>query len=295
MVEFSLISSALTYGLLVGVIYGVMTVGLNIIFGVLKIVNVGHGAFVMIGAYITYWLFTLYNIPPPLSILLSLVIGLGLGYAFYYPVIRRIIGAPELATLLATFAIGVLLQETARILWSPDSRGFLWDIGSLEILGTSIPFSKLLATILALVIVALLYLSMTKTRFGLAVQAVVQDREGALVVGINVDRVYATSFALGIAITTISGSLIAIYQPTGINPYMGIGYTLKAFVIAVLGGLGSIWGAFIAGILFGLFENGSYLALTMIEGVQPLVLTRHIAFVLLLLILLIRPKGLFGR
>lgn len=290
-----LVAGTLLYGLLLGVIYGIATAGLSLIFGVLKIVNVGHGAFIMIGAYVTYWLYTLYGLNPIISVPLSLAVGAALGLVFYYPVIRRVIGAPEMASLLATFAIGLLLQEAARMAWTADYRGFTWEVARLEVAGVSIYASKFIAASLAIGLLALHYIVFYRTRLGLAIRAVVQDREGALVVGINVDRIYALSFAIGIAITVASGSLLAMYNPVGINPYMGTILTLKAFVIAVMGGLGSIEGAFLAGVLFGLFENASYVALTGIEGVQPLVLTRFIAFTLLLIILLVRPRGLFGK
>ncbi len=293
--EASLIIANLVYGLLIGIIYGIATVGLNMIFGVLKIVNVGHGAFIMVGAYVTLILFTVLGLTPPATILASLAVGILLGLVFYYLVIRYLIDAPELATLLATFAIGVLLQEIVKAVMGPDSRGFTWNIGTVEVLGVSIAVSKLVAAGLSIGLLAVIYLLIYRTRFGLAIRAVVQDKEGAMVVGVDVDKVYAVSFALGIMITVASGSILAIYLQSGIHPYMGEIYTLKGFVIAVMAGLGSVPGAFIAGILFGLFENLSYVALQGIEGIQPLVLTRSIAFMLLLLILLLKPSGLFQR
>ncbi len=287
-------------GLLVGSIYGAMTVGLNLIFGVLRIVNVGHGAFMMVGAYTVYWLYVLAGLAPPLGVGAAALVGWLLGLAFYYSAIRRLVGAPELATLLATFAAGILLEELAKLLWEPDPRGFTWDVGSVDVAGIRVYVSKLLAALLAVAVVTLVFLLLYRTRFGLAVRAVVQDREGAMVVGIDVDRVYAISFALGIAVTTASGGLVAMYHASGIHPYMGEPYTLRAFVIAVMGGLGSVVGAFAAGLLFGLFETASYPALVaLVESLglaeaQPLVLTRFIAFALLLAILLFRPQGLLG-
>jgi branched-chain amino acid transport system permease protein len=294
------VTGVLASGLLIGCVYAIMTIGLNIIFGVLRIVNVGHGAFMMIGAYTVYWLYTLLDVPPVAGLLASAAVGLLLGLGFYYLVIRWLVGAPELATLLATFAIGILLQEVAKTLWEPDPRGFTWYVGSVEVGGLTIYVSKILAAVIALTLVALVYLLLYRTRFGLAIRAVVQDREGAMVVGVNVDRVYALSFAVGIAITAAAGGLVAIYHQSGIHPYMGEPYTLKAFVIAVMGGLGSVTGALIGGLLFGLFETASYPVLSWataalgLAEAQPLVLTRFIAFSLLLLILLVRPQGLMG-
>lgn len=295
MVEAGLIVANLVYGLLIGIIYGIATVGLNMIFGVLKIVNVGHGAFIMVGAYVTLILFTMVGLSPPVTILASMAVGIGLGLIFYYLVIKHLIDAPELATLLATFAMGVLLQEIVKAAMGADSRGFTWNLGNVEIAGVSVAVSKLIAAAMSIALLGVLYLLIYRTKFGLAIRAVVQDKEGAMVVGVNVDRIYAASFALGIMITVASGSILAIYLQSGIHPYMGEIYTLKGFVIAVMAGLGSIPGAFIAGILFGLFENLSYVALQSVEGVQPLVLTRSIAFLLLLVILLVKPSGLFQR
>ncbi len=121
-----------------------------------------------------------------------------------------------------------------------------------------------------------------------------EDREGARVCGVNVGWIYALSFATGIGLTTASGVLLTMFIPVGINPYMGGGYTLKAFVIAVLGGLTSPYGAFFGGLIFGLVENGSYTLFALIPGVEPFALTRFLSFVILLLILLIKPTGLLG-
>ncbi len=295
MVDVGLVVANLVYGLLIGIIYGIATVGLNMIFGVLKIVNVGHGAFIMVGAYVTLLLFTLAGVTPPLTIVASMAVGIGLGLLFYYLVIKYLVDAPELATLLATFAIGVLLQEIVKAFMGADSRGFTWNLGNIEIAGVSVALSKVIAAVLSIALLGFLYLVIYRTKLGLAIRAVVQDKEGAMVVGVDVDKIYAISFALGIMVTVASGSILAMYLQSGIHPYMGEIYTLKGFVIAVMAGLGSIPGAFIAGILFGLFENLSYVALQSIEGVQPLVLTRSIAFLLLLIILLVKPSGLFQR
>ncbi len=293
--ELGLLFASVVSGLLIGVIYGIATVGLNLIFGVLRIVNVGHGAFIMLGAYAALLIYAALGLPPLLGALVGLAVGAILGLVIYYLVVRYLLDAPELATLLATFAIGILLQEAVKAVMGPDSRGFTWTLGFLEVAGFRVSVAKILAAVSSLVLLALLYLVIYRTRLGLAIRAVVQDREGAMVVGIDVDRIYAASFALGIMVTVASGAILAVYLQTGIHPYMGEIYTLKGFVIAVMGGLGSVPGAFIAGILFGLFENVSYLLLNNIEGVQPLVLTRSIAFLLLLIILLLKPTGLFGR
>ncbi len=288
------LAANLLYGAILGGVYGLATMGLSLIFGVLRIVNVGHGAFIMIGAFTAYWMFILYSIAPVVSIPIALVIGLALGFVIFYSVIKRLVDAPELSTLLATFAIGLLIEEAAKVAWGSDYVGYSWDIGSLSLPFTTIPLTKILAFVSSVVIAAVVYLWFQKTKLGAAVRAVVEDRDGAMVCGINVNRIFALSFSLGIGLTVLSGVLVTLFVPVGINVYMGGEYTLKAFVIAVLGGLASPWGAFYAGFIFGLLENGSYTLLGLIPGVEPFGLTRFVSFAMLLIILLIKPSGLLG-
>lgn len=284
----------LIQGLVLGAIYGVATMGLSLIFGVLKIVNVGHGAFIMVGAFVTLWLFNAFGLVPILAIPVALIVGFVLGLLFYYSSLRRLIRAPELASLLATFAIGVLLEETVKLIFGSEYRGYDWTVGKINLSVTVLPMSKLYACLGSVLVAIVLYVWFHRTRAGTAMRSVVEDAEGARVCGVNVGGVYALSFALGIGLTVVSGVLLTMFIPVGINPYMGGGYTLKAFVIAVLGGLASPYGAFFGGLIFGLIENGSYTFFALIPGVEPFALTRFLSFVMLLVMLLIRPTGLLG-
>jgi branched-chain amino acid transport system permease protein len=284
----------LIQGVVLGAVYGMATMGLSLIFGVLKVVNVGHGAFIMVGAFVTLWLFNTLGVNPILAVPVAFAVGMGLGLIFYYTTMQRLIKAPELATLLATFAIGVLLEEVVKLVFGSEFRGYNWVVGKINIGVTVLPMSKLYAAFGSVLIAVLLYLWFKKTRAGSAVRSVVEDSEGARVCGVNVGWAYALSFALGIGLTVASGVLLTMFIPVGINPYMGGGYTLKAFVIAVLGGLSSPYGAFFGGLVFGLIENGSYTLFALIPGVEPFALTRFLSFLLLLVILLIKPTGLLG-
>ncbi|WP_456468638.1 branched-chain amino acid ABC transporter permease [Archaeoglobus sp.] len=284
----------LLYGAILGAVYGLATMGLSLIFGVLRIVNVGHGAFIMIGAFTAYWMFTLYGISPVLSLPLAMAAGMIIGVAVYLVVVKRLVDAPELATLLAMFAIGIFIEEAAKQIWGANYVGYSWEIGSISLPFTEIPYTKLVAFISSILIAAAVYVWFRKTKLGKAVRAVVEDREGALTCGIDVNKIYALSFSLGIGLTVLSGVLVTLFTPVGINAYMGGEYTLKAFVIAVLGGLASPWGAFYAGFIFGLIENGSYTLLGLIPGVEPFGLTRFVSFVVLMLVLLLKPTGLLG-
>lgn len=282
----------LIQGLVLGAIYGMATMGLSLIFGVLKVVNVGHGAFIMVGAFIALWMFNALGIIPILAIPVAFAVGLALGFIFYYSAIRRLIKAPELASLLATFSMGILLEETTKLIFGSEFRGYNWAVGKIILPITVLPMTKLYACAGSVLIAVLLYIWCNKTRAGNAMRSVVEDSEGARVCGVNVGGVYALSFALGIGLTVVSGVLLTMFIPVGINPYMGGSYTLKAFVIAVLGGLASPYGAFFGGLVFGLLENGSYTLFALIPNVEPFALTRFFSFVMLLVILLIRPTGL---
>jgi branched-chain amino acid transport system permease protein len=289
-----MLTGNLIQGLVLGGIYGMATMGLSLIFGVLRVVNVGHGAFIMVGAFITLWMFTALNLAPVIAIPAALIVGMALGFVFFYGAIRRLIKGPELASLLATFAMGVLLEELVKLVFGSEFRGYDWQLPKLDLSITVLPYSKIIAFIGSIAIAVLLYVWFRKTRAGTAVRAVVEDSEGARVCGVNVGWVYALSFAIGIGLTTASGVLLTMFIPVGINPYMGGGYTLKAFVIAVLGGLTSPYGAFFGGLIFGLIENGSYTLFAFIPGAEPFALTRFLSFMILLLILLIKPTGLLG-
>lgn len=284
----------LIHGLLLGGVYGVGTMGLSLIFGVMRVVNVGHGAFIMFGAFVTILVVSSLGLSPMVAVPTALIIGIALGLVIFYGAIRRLLKAPELTTLLITFAVGIFLEEIIRISFGADYRGYTWDVGKITLPITTIPMSKIYSFIGSVATAFILYFWFSKTRLGTAVRSVVADAEGARVCGVNVRRIYALSFAIGIGLTVMSGVLLTMFIPVGINPYMGGVYTLKAFVIAVLGGLTSPYGAFFAGLIFGLVENGAYVLFDQISWVEPFSLTKALAFWLLLAILLFKPTGILG-
>jgi branched-chain amino acid transport system permease protein len=282
----------LIQGLILGAIYGMATMGLSLIFGVLKVVNVGHGAFMMVGAFITLWMFNSLGVIPVFAIPFAFIVGMLLGFIFYYSSIRRLIKGPELASLLATFSFGIILEEVIKLIFGSEFRGYNWVLGKINIPFTVLPYTKLVAFFGSIFVALVLFLWFKKTRAGTAIRSVVEDSDGARVCGVNVEWQYALSFSLGLGLTVMSGVLLTMFIPVGINPYMGGHYTLKAFVIAVLGGLASPYGAFFGGLVFGLIENGSYTLFALLPNVEPFALTRFLSFVMLLVILLIRPTGL---
>lgn len=282
----------LVQGAVLGTVYGMATMGLSLIFGVLRVVNVGHGAFIMVGAFTSFAIFQYLHISPIFAVPVALGIGMVLGMIFYYTAIKSLLKGPELASLLATFSFGVILEEVVKFFFTSDYRGFSWNLGKIDMGFTVLPYTKLVACGGSVLVALLLYLWFNKTRAGMAMRSVVEDNIGARVCGVNVDWEYALSFSLGIGLTVASGVLLTMFISVGINPYMGGEYTLKAFVIAVLGGLASPYGAFFGGLVFGLIENGSYTLFAQFPSLEPFAMTRFFSFFMLLLILLLRPTGL---
>ena len=208
----------LIQGLILGGIYGMMTMGLSLIFGVLKVVNVGHGQFIMVGAFTTLWMFNSLHASPILAIPLAFLIGMLLGFICYYSFVKRLLKGPELASLLATFSVGVILEETVKLIFGSEFRGYNWALGKIKIPFTVLPYTKLIAFFGSILIAVLLYLWFNRTRAGTALRSVVEDSEGARVCGVNVDWQYALSFSIGLGLTVASGVLLTMFIPVGINP-----------------------------------------------------------------------------
>ncbi|MCF8037631.1 MAG: hypothetical protein K9K62_12230, partial [Desulfobacteraceae bacterium] len=141
------LSGNLVQGVVLGAVYGMATMGLSLIFGVLKVVNVGHGAFVMVGAFVSLFFFNTLGLNPLFAIPAAFAVGIALGVAFYYAAIRKLLHAPELATLLATFSVGVLLEETIKMIFGSEFRGYNWDVGKIDLVFTALPMSKILAAL----------------------------------------------------------------------------------------------------------------------------------------------------
>ncbi|ACB39491.1 branched-chain amino acid ABC transporter permease [Pyrobaculum neutrophilum] len=280
-------------GLIIGSIYGLTTLGLSLIFGVLRVANVAHGSFIMIGAYMAFFAFTLWGWPPLATAAVAAAVGMGLGYLVYLVAIKPLKKAGELHTLVALFALGAALAEVARLLWGPDFVGYTWRLGSISLWGLEVEIGKLMGAFVALATAVALDLWLQRTFFGRAVRAVVQDPLGAQLVGVRVESVYAITAALGIGITTMGGVLLTLFIPVGINPYMGGPYTLIGFVVAVMGGLGSVMGAYVAGLVFGVIESVGYYLFSLAGFAEPSQMALFSAFVALLLLLLFRPTGLF--
>jgi len=285
------IAQNLVFGILVGALYGLAAVGLALVFGVTKFLNVAHGELLMLGGYASFWLFSLWHMDPFLSLPLAIAALVVVGAVLYKLLFSRMVklaeGAKIQNTLLVGFGLGLILQNLALRFWTADTRsittfysGAVWTI-----LGVRLPVVRVASMGIAFVLIVALQLFLRRTYTGKALRATVENWEAATLMGIDIQRVYLLSFVMGAALAGVAGALVSVGY--SIDPGMGMSWTLKSLVVMVLGGLGSITGTFVGGLVLGVTESatGYFLSLTYKEVV---------GLVLFLLVLVFRPQGLFG-
>ena len=277
-------------GLLQGGVYVAVGVGFGLVWGVLNIVNLAHGALVIVGAYLTWQLFNTFGLDPFLSLPLVAVALFAFGYALQRGIINRIIRAPLLFTFMLTFGVNLVLINVLLLVFKSDFRSVTTSYSGqgLELGGIVIPYTRLASLAAALLLAAVLAFILNRTRTGLAIQAVAADRDAAQLVGIDLRHLYAFTFGLGAACAGVAGGLITLIQ--AITPTAGEPYTLQAFVVVILGGLGRVSATVVGGLAFGLVEVFGQ----SIPG-SGSVFANAIAFGLMVLVLVTRPQGLFGR
>lgn len=287
-----LLAQNVVFGLFVGSMYGTAAVGLSLVFGVLRVLNVAHGELIMFGGYASYWLFSLAGIDPFLSLLvcapLLFLLGLGLNSALFARVTRLDEEAKIKNSLLISFGLALIFQNLAIYLWTADERGITtaYSGWGTTVAGVVLPFTRLASLVAALAVVLALHLFLQRTYPGKAIRATALDWEAAALTGVDVRVVYLATFGLGTALAGVAGTLVSIGY--SIHPNIGLAWTLKALVVVVLAGMGSILGAFAAGLLLGVAESLSVIA------IEP-AYREVVGLVLFLLVLLVRPQGLFGR
>jgi branched-chain amino acid transport system permease protein len=279
---------SLLSGVLIGGAYALIGVGLTIIFGVMRIINFAHGDLVMLGMYASFFLFTLGNVDPFVSIVFVFPLLFLFGALLQKLVINRVLNALPQNQILLTIGIGLILSNTMMLLFTSDYRiiSTTYSSGSFRIGEISVSTPLLLSFVITAAVTAVLYWFLLKTDTGQAIRATAQDRDAAQLMGVNVKRMSVLATGIGAGLAAVAGSLIS---PTYyIFPQVGQPFTLKAFVIVVLGGMGSVMGATFGGILIGATESlaGAYIS----SGLKDLVV-----YVLFLGILLFKPAGLFGK
>lgn len=283
-----LIAQVILNGLVLGCLYACIAVGFSLVWGVLNVINLMHGSFIVLGSYLAWTLYNGTGLDPWFSLLLAAPAFFLLGYAIQRGILNRVIAAPVLLTLTLTFGLDLILNNSMLLAFSADYRKLLldpplgvWTLGSLVV-----PMDRLLAMLLALLLTGLLYLILRRSRAGRAIIAVRLDREASQLMGVNVKATYAMAFGLGAAMAGCAGVLLAMIFP--ISPLASTSYLGKAFVVCVLGGLGSVPGAIAGGLFLGLVESFGALAFGPEHGVT-------LSFALLIVFLIFRPQGLLGK
>lgn len=280
---------AIINGVMLGGFYAAMVLGFSIIWGVMGVINLAHGEFIMAGAYFTWVMNKQYGWEPFLALILILPVFFVAGYILQRILINRVIERPHLISLLVTFGLSIIIANVYKLAYTGTPRtvntaftGF-WPVGEV-----TIPITRTYVLIAALLMMTALHLFLQYTRLGKSIRAAAQNREAARIVGIEIGNVYAITFAICIALTGAAGMLVSPTQ--AIFPFMGAPLTLKAFAITAMSGLGSIPGALMGGVVLGLIEV--FIA-TYIPGIGTN-LGIISSFVILVVVLVTRPQGLFG-
>jgi branched-chain amino acid transport system permease protein len=287
--DYGVLLQVLFWGLYAGCIYILLATGLNLIFGVMKIVNFAHGELLMLGAYITATAFALTGFNPYSLILFTMLVLGVIGIVVERLCFRPILGTGKLNEIFLSLGLIYVFQNGVALIWG-DERQVLnspYQMVSVPIGGIQLPFDYIIIIVITVLILVGLHLLLKKTDLGRAIRATSQNRKGAMIVGIDVERMDMISFGIGSGLAAAAGTLWVVSGQV-FNPYIGSIPAIKAFSIIILGGLGSIPGAIVGGLLYGIAENG---AAYFLGGIWK----DSISFLILIIVLIFRPTGLFGE
>jgi branched-chain amino acid transport system permease protein len=283
-----LIAQVLLNGIVLGCLYAAIAAGFSLVWGVLNVINLMHGSFIVLGSYLAWSAYNGLGIDPWYTLMVAAPLFFAIGYGLQRGLLNRVIAAPVLVTLTMTFGLDLILNNSMIRLFTADFRKLILNppLGVLEFGHVVLPIDRLLVMALALLLTGLLYIILRRSRIGRAIIAVRLDRDAARLMGVNVKAVYASAFGLGAAMAGCAGVLLAMIFP--ISPLTSASYLGKAFAVCVLGGLGSVPGAVAGGLFLGLAESFGSLAFGPEHGIT-------LSFALLILFLIFRPQGLLGK
>lgn len=283
-----LAAQVLINALVLGCLYACIAIGFSLVWGVLNVINLIHGSFIVLGAYLAFFAYQTWGISPWYALVIAAPLFFAFGYLLQRILLNRVISAPVLVTLTLTFGLDLILNNAMIYYFKADYRKLILNppTGSVSLFDVVVPVDRLIATGSALALTGLLYLLLRRSKVGRAIVAVRLDRDAAVLMGVNVKSIYAIAFGLGAALAGCAGVLMALIFP--ISPLTSSAYLGKAFVVCVLGGLGSVSGALAGGLLLALVEGvGS----TLFGPAHATTLS----FGLLIIFLIVRPHGLLGR
>ena len=281
----AMVGQVVISGILAGALYAMVALGLALIYGVMRVINIAHGPLLMLGAYTTFFLYSAFGLNPYLSIPVTMAVLFVVGVVLQRSLVFRVVDAPELSSLLLTFGVSIGLVNLAQLAFTSDLRAVEYLTGSIPLGPFALSKTRLVAFVFAGGVTALAFLFLQRTRLGKAIRATSQSPEVAMVCGIDVRRVHMFTFGLATALAAAGGALLAVI--VAIQPEMGQVWTFKSFLVIVLGGAGNYPGALLGGMLLGLVEQLAALFLTT-------QLSEVVAYLLLVVVLLVRPTGLLG-
>ncbi len=275
----------------VGLIYALISLGFNLLYSSTRIINVAYGEFIVLGGYITLWLYTLYSIPPPLTlplvIALSAVISVPLYYLLFEPVLKsKNVEYIEIWGVIIAFGLSIVMQGLMTLAWSAQSRAYTYLEEVVSVGGITITLNRVVVIAISAVLIALLYYLLFRTDFGVSMRSVIQDPSLAETLGLNVRRVFLLAFVISFVIAGMAGVLVSMISE--ISPFTGTTYMILAFVITVIGGIGNPAGSLVGGLVLGFLDV--LIGYTVGPG-----LNLFIIYSLLVFILITRPSGLLGR
>lgn len=279
---------AVINGIIQGGVFAAYSAGFCLIFGVMGVVNLAHGELVMLGAFTSYWMYSLAGVDPYLSAPLAAVLLFGFGYLIQKYIINRVIELPHIMSYILTFGIHLVVVNTALKLWTHDFRSVTtsYSGANAAFLGLNIPYARLGTFVLALVVIGGLWFFLSRTETGRAIRATTMDKQVARLMGVNVREVFAITFGIGAAVTGLVGACLSPFVV--IFPDMGLDYTIVAFCVVVLGGMGYLPGALLGGFILGVAQA---LAATYLGAGISVAIT----FMLLFIMLIFRPAGILGK
>ena len=281
-----LFAQTVSTGILVGLILALASVGMTLIFGIMRIFNIASGDFLILGCYVVFWLNAIFSLNPILGFPVAALIGVVLGLGVYFALIRHVVRKIGLRSLLVLFGLSSILSNSMLVAWEPLTRAVPVFYPNLSLATVTIPGNKLLPAIVSIAATILVVVALKYTYFGRSIRATVADWRAASLVGIDVERIYALGFTIGIALTVFAGGLIALVYP--FEPYGGLSFSLYSFTIVILGTVGDPVGCMVAGLIIGLATSftGSYWT----QGMAPAV-----SYIILVLTFFLKPEGLFGK
>jgi branched-chain amino acid transport system permease protein len=285
--SFTLLLQLLINGVLFGTMYGVAAIGLSLILGTMQIIFIAQGTLIVLFAYLCFWMFSIYSIDPYLSLIIIVPASLVLGRGLYEVLFRKVAGV-KITSLLIAFGLMALLEHLMTVLWTANTRAVRtsYTAYGIAVLGFHLSFTRLIAFFIAIFSVLGVTFFLKRTLLGKAVRAASKDLEAATLVGISPHGVNGITFAIGIALAAVAGIATATTYP--FDPYFGFIFSLKAMIALALGGLGSVGGAFLGGVLLGVLES---LASFLISGGW----SDAVSYGVFLAVLMFKPEGLFGR